>query len=195
MTTTPRHLSTIVQLPTFMDYINPARSSATNFELATVGQGYLSFKGLVNARARVPVKMISYGIVSRSDLAQAREVYPGGKNALLVKSINIFPLPGEWERTVGFIGTCVNTAQLLFSPFQGALSYSTRMVPAASMWSHALFVPKLTPSLWATGSRAHARVTPRLSSRATTPLSSAGSDPAGLPLPSDESTFIQTSLS
>lgn len=115
-----------------MGYINPARSSAMNIKLSVLGQGYGSFKGLVEVPAESPVKMISYGIIKHSNLAQAREVHVGSTSPLFVKSVNIFPLPGEWERTVGFIGTCANTAQLLFTPYQGALSYCTRMVPAAS---------------------------------------------------------------
>lgn len=99
-----------------------------------VGSGYGSFKGLVKREAGVksPVKMISYGVVNHSQLAQPREVHTGNTNSLFVKSINVFPLPGEWERTVGFFGTCANVAHLLFTPFQGALSYSTRMVPVTS---------------------------------------------------------------
>ena len=117
-----------------MGYINPARSLAMDIELAVIGSGYGSFKGLVRGegRDRSPMKMISYGIVNQSQLAQPKEVQMINSNPLFVKSINIFPLPGEWERTVGFIGTCANTAQLLFSPFQGALSYCTRMVPSPS---------------------------------------------------------------
>ena len=131
--TNSRHLSKIIQLPEFMGYINPARSSAMNVKLSTLGQGYGSFKGLFEVQAKSPVKMISYGIVNHSNLTQAREVRRGSGNPLFVKSVNIFPLPGEWERTVGFIGTCANTGQLLFTPYQGALSYCTRMVPATSM--------------------------------------------------------------
>jgi len=88
-----------------------------NIKLATLGQGYGSFKGLVEVQTTSPVKMISYGIVNHSNLAQAKEVHVGNVNPLFVKSVNVFPLPGEWERTVGFIGTCANTAQLLFTPF------------------------------------------------------------------------------
>ena len=129
-----RHLSTIVQLPSFMGYINPARSSVTDIDLRILGSGYGAFKGLVTREGgtRLPLKMILYGIVNHSQLAHPREVHTNHANPLFVKSINIFPLPGEWERTVGFIGTCANTAQLRFSPFQGALSYCTRMVPAAN---------------------------------------------------------------
>ena len=117
-----------------MGYINPARSLAMGIKLAVLGSGYASFKGLVKSEGgvRSPVKMISYGIVKHSQLAEPKEVHMNNTNTLFVKSISIFPLPGEWERTVGFIGTCANAAQLLFSPFQGALSYSTRMVPAPS---------------------------------------------------------------
>jgi len=123
-----RHLLEIVQLPTFMGYVNPARSSTTGTGLATIGSGYGAFKGLVEDNS--PLKMISYGVANYSGLAQAREVHTNGANSLFVKSINIFPLPGEWERTVGFYGTCAKAAQLVFSPFQGALPYCTRMVPA-----------------------------------------------------------------
>jgi len=122
-------------MPKFMGYINPARSSESMFiELGVAGSGFGSFKGLVTVgpKAKTPVKMISYGIISHSQLAQPKEVRTTSpKGPYFVKSINIFPLPGEWERTVGFIGTCANAAQLLFAPFQGALSYSTRMIPAA----------------------------------------------------------------
>ena len=125
-----------------MGYVNPARSSPVGIELATLGSGYGSFKGLVRleANTKSPVKMISYGVVNHSQLGQPREVQTGGPNPLFVKSINISPLPGEWERTVGFIGTCAGVPQLLFSPFQGALSYCTRMVPAAgnSMFTQVL---------------------------------------------------------
>ena len=117
-----------------MGYINPAWLSPVGIELATLGSGYGSFKGLVSLKAKTksPVKMISYGIVNLSQLGQPREVQTGGPNPLFVKSINIFPLPGEWECMVGFIGTCAGVPQLLFSLFQGTLSYCTRMVPAAS---------------------------------------------------------------
>ena len=130
-----------------MGYINPARSSAMNIKLSVLGQGYGSFKGLIEVQATSPVKMISYGIVNHSNLVQAREVHKSNENPLFVKSVNIFPLPGEWERTVGFIGTCANTTQLLFTPFQGALSYCTRMIPAAStltsclVWAGADSIP------------------------------------------------------
>jgi len=111
-----------------MGYVNPARSSPVEVTLMTVGgSGHGSFYGLVKARS--PLKMISYGVVKYSGLAQAREVH-SKTGVLSVKSINIFPLPGEWERAVGFFGTCAKAAQLLFSPFQGALSYTTRMIPA-----------------------------------------------------------------
>lgn len=123
-----------------MGYINPARSSPVGITLATIGSGHASFKGLVQAKS--PLKMISYGVVKYSNLAQAREVF-ANNNTLFVKSINVFPLPGEWERTVGFLGSCANAAQLLFSPFQGALPYTTRMVPtpgtgATSMYNNSV---------------------------------------------------------
>ena len=63
---------------------------------------------------------------------QLREVHTNHMNPLFVKSINIFPLPGEWECMVRFVGTCADVVQLLFSPFQGALPYYTCMIPAAN---------------------------------------------------------------
>jgi hypothetical protein len=110
----------------FMGYLNPARSSTAGVKLDTVGSGHRSFKGLVNETA--PLKMITYGVVNYSNLAQASEVRT--KKVMFVKSINVFPLPGEWERTVGFFGTCAKVSHLIFSPYRGALPYATRMLPA-----------------------------------------------------------------
>lgn len=113
-----------------MGYVNPTRSDSTDIKLAVLGSGYGSFKGLVKAGS--PVKMISYGMLQFSNLAQPKEVRIPNKPTLFVKSVNIYPLPGEWERTVGFIGTCADVAQLMFNLFQGTLSYGTHMVPATT---------------------------------------------------------------
>jgi hypothetical protein len=40
-----RHLIKVIQLPTFMGYVNPARSSTTGIELATIGSGFGVSKG------------------------------------------------------------------------------------------------------------------------------------------------------
>lgn len=109
-----------------MGYVNPARSSPAGMRLDVIGVGQQSFRGLVDGTS--PLKMISYGVVNHSNLVQASEVR--ARKVLFVKSINMFPLPGEWERTVGFYGSCANVPQLLFSPYRGALSYATRMLPA-----------------------------------------------------------------
>ena len=125
-----RHLSEIVQLPKFMGYLNPARSVTTTTSLAKVGTGYGAFNGPVTDNH--PLKMISYGIISYSNLAQPKVVHSANaQNPLFLKSISIFPLPGEWERTVGFMGTCANVWRLMFAAYQGALSYCTCMLPAA----------------------------------------------------------------
>lgn len=116
----------IVQLTDFMGYANPARSSPAGIKMGTIGFGFGAYKGLTQGGS--PFKMISYGLVDLSNLTKPRHVNVGKPpRPIPVKSINIFPLPVEWERTVGFIGTCANMNQLHFTPFRGALSYSTRM--------------------------------------------------------------------
>ena len=109
-----------------MGYMNPARSSPVGMKLDTIDLGYQSFKGLINTNA--PFKVISYGIVKYSNLAQASEVCI--KKLLFVKLINIFPLPAEWEHMVGFFGMCAGASNPLFAPYQGALPYATHMLPA-----------------------------------------------------------------
>jgi hypothetical protein len=190
-----RHLIEVIQLPTFMGYVNPARSSTAGIELATIGSGFGGFKGLVKTKS--PLKMISYGVTDRSNIAEAKGVHINGTAPLFVKSIDIFPLPGEWERTVGFYGTCAKATQLLFSPFQGALPYCTRMVPDHSTGMSCMIHPAFDSQSnvfcsWRTvGTRAV--VAPRYSTRTETHRTTTGSDPAGLPLPWDESTFAMTS--
>lgn len=120
-----------------MGYPNPARSVTTTTSVAKVGSGYGAFNGLVTDNC--PLKMISYGIVSYSNLAQPKVVHSANaQSPLFLKSISIFPLPGEWERTAGFMGTCANVGRLMFAAYQGALSYSTRMLPAAGTSSKPL---------------------------------------------------------
>ena len=122
-----------------MGYTNPARNCPGGFRLSIIGSGFGSFRGLVDGKS--PLKMISYGVVDQSNLARAREVNSTtSSNVLQVKSINIFPLPGEWERTVGFMGTCADAAILHFTPFQGALSFATRMVPTGMISFALLFI-------------------------------------------------------
>ena len=142
------HMCAIVQLPTFMGYVNPARSSPAGMKLSTVGSGQQSFKGLVDGTS--PLKMISFGVVKYSNLVKASQVR--ARKVLLVKSMNIFPLPGEWERTVGFFGTCAKASSLLFSPYQGALSYSTRMLPAPGSNGTVGLVPGLSATNFVLGS-------------------------------------------
>jgi hypothetical protein len=177
-----------------MGYVNPARSFPAGIELATIGSGYGAFKGLVKAKS--PLKMISYGVADRSHLAEAKEVHTSGPAPLFVKSIDIFPLSGEWERTVGFYGTCAKATQLLFSPFQGALPYCTRMVPARDTGMTCAINPVFDfhrdsfCSWWVVGTRSV--VAPRYSTNTVAYRTTARSDPAGLPLPWDDSTSVMT---
>ena len=58
-----------------MGYVNPERSPTAGTVLAMVGSGHRAFKGLLKDKS--PLKMISYGVVKYSNLAQAREVLSG----------------------------------------------------------------------------------------------------------------------
>jgi hypothetical protein len=94
--------------------------------MSTIGTGYETYKGLFYKGS--PLVMITYGVVQACGLEEPKEVVSRA-TTYLVKSINIFPLPGEWELMVVFYSKVSGAKTLRFSPYAFSLPYTTRMIP------------------------------------------------------------------
>lgn len=137
-----RLLAAIVKDPGVGPVINPARHSPEGLML-----GANAWRGIVRD-VEVPQHLVTFGFVASCALSIA--ALTRGGEGKWVKSIQIYPLVGEWERTIAFAGHVSGQNEVGMKVYEEKIGFNTRH-DKVQRTSYALHCSKPITAFFAAG--------------------------------------------